>query len=398
MARRTVLFVDDERITLARVQRLVKAEDYRPIFAASGSQALEIMDSEKVDVLVTDLMMPGMDGMTLLDWVQAEYPETIRVMMTTVSDTEHLLEAINRGSVYRYIVKPWNNEEYLVTVRQAVEMYALQEDRSRLLGQLENANLVLRGRIQQRTSQVIDLYNKAEIGKYAAEIVHNLNNPLQAIFGALDLSQIAMEQDPPDNELLTKMHDRITKSADSLRKIIRTILLHSKDRALIHNEPVDINGLIEDELEFFKLNATFKNKVEKNIKLDKSLPAVYGSSIQIKQILDNLVKNAIDAMEETEEKGLTILTSHDKEWVSIEISDTGTGIEKKLLEKIFLPDYSTKPHDKGTGLGLASVRSMVAAYDGTVTVQSKPGKGATFTVRLPAYHPEEEETTEPDPS
>jgi signal transduction histidine kinase len=194
------------------------------------------------------------------------------------------------------------------------------------------------------------------------------------------------------------MHERITKSADSLRKIIRTILLHSKDRALFHNEPVDINGLIEDEMEFFKLNSTFKNKVEKKINLDKSLPAVYGSSIQIKQILDNLVKNAIDAMEDTKQKILTIVTSRDDNWVSIEISDTGMGIEKKHLERIFLPDYSTKPHDKGTGLGLASVRSMASAYDGDVCVASTPGKGTTFTVRLPAYHPEEEEATEPDPS
>ena len=92
-------------------------------------------------------------------------------------------------------------------------------------------------------------------------------------------------------------------------------------------------------------------------------------------------------MEETPVKVLTIATLHEEGWVKIEISDTGVGIDIENLDNIFLPDFSTKPNDKGTGLGLASVRSMVSAYDGDAVVQSEPDEGATFTVRLPAHYP-----------
>jgi len=119
MQNRTVLFVDDDRITLKALERVMQAEPYRSRFAQSGSQALDIMEQETVDVVVTDLMMPEMDGMMLLDWVQAEYPHVIRVVLSALSDTDTILEAINNGSVYRYIVKPWNREELKITVRQA---------------------------------------------------------------------------------------------------------------------------------------------------------------------------------------------------------------------------------------------------------------------------------------
>ncbi len=224
MPTRSVLFVDDDRLTLSAITRLVRDEGYRALFAASGSQALEVLESEPVNVVVTDLMMPEMDGLTLLDWVQAEYPDRVRVMMSAVTDTDVLLEAINRGSVYRYIVKPWRSEELKITVRQAVEYFDIQEERQGLLKDLENANHLLRARIQQRTDQLMDLYSQAEIGKYASQIVHNLNGPLQAIFGGLELCKMSARQQPPDTQNLLNLLGRIDQRAAHLAKIVRTMV------------------------------------------------------------------------------------------------------------------------------------------------------------------------------
>lgn len=384
MALHAVLFVDDDRITLAAVQRLVREEPYRAIFAASGSQALEVLESEPVDVVVTDIMMPEMDGLTLLDWVQAEYPDSIRVIMSAANDTVSLLESINRGSIYRYILKPWHEEEFITTVRQAVEFFEIQTDRNRLLAELESANHLLRARIQQRTDQLMDLYNHAEIGKYASHIVHNLNSPLQSIFGALELCKMAVDKEPPDKGNVLALLDRIEQRADHLAQIVRTILIHAKDDALYHHDKLDLNAILEDEVAFFELDAAFKNEIHQRLNLDTTLPHIMGNATQIKQILHNLVSNAVDAMGASVEKVLTVATATEADWAEIIIGDTGEGIAPENIEKIFSPDFTTKPPGKGTGLGLASVRAMVNAYGGEVLVQSEPGRGTTITVRLPA--------------
>ena len=382
MTTRTVLFVDDDRLILSAVQRLVFDEPYRAVFAANGSQALEVMESETVSVVVTDMVMPEMDGLTLLDWVQAEYPDTIRVMLSAVSDTDSLVEAINRGSVYRYIVKPWHAEDFKITVRQAVEYFDIQEERNRLLADLESANQLLRARIQQRTDQLMDLYNQAEIGKYASQIVHNLNSPLQAIFGALELSKMAVHRDPPDRSEILVLLERIDQRATHLAEIVRTILFQARDEH--HHERLDLNTILVDEMAFFELDAAFKKKIQHRLDLDPSLPPIMGNATQIKQIIHNLVSNAVDAMASSPEKVLTVATATQGDRAHIVISDTGEGIAPAHLQDLFSPNFTTKPPGQGTGLGLASVRTMVNAYGGDVLVQSMPEKGTTFTVRLPA--------------
>ena len=99
--------------------------------------------------------------------------------------------------------------------------------------------------------------------------------------------------------------------------------------------------------------------------------------------MDNLIKNAIDAMEHSDKKCFGIKTGMENGDIIIEISDTGKGIAAENLEKIFSPDYTTKPVAKGTGLGLASVKTMINAYSGNIIVESEKGKGTLFTVRIP---------------
>ena len=206
MKNRTILFVDDDRITLKALERDMKAEPYRSLFAPSGSQALDIMAVEPVDVFVTDLMMPEMDGMLLLDWVQAEYPDTIRVVLSALSDTTSILEAINDGSVYRYIVKPWDKEELKTTIRQAMELFEIQQEKKGLLNQLEMNNRLLEKRVEKRTQQLLNIDSQAEAGKHVSQIIHNLNNPLQAIFATIDLAALKLSKENPDLDNMYEYH------------------------------------------------------------------------------------------------------------------------------------------------------------------------------------------------
>ncbi len=383
MKNRTVLFVDDDRITLKALERTMQPEPYRSLFVRSGSQALDTMAVEAVDVVVTDLIMPEMDGMMLLDWVQAEYPETIRVVLSALSDTTSILEAINNGSVYRYIVKPWNREELKITVRQALELFEIQQEKKGLVNQLAISNRLLEKKVEDRTRQLMTIDGQVEIGRHVSQIVHNLNSPLQAIFGTVDLAVLKLSKEDPDLDKIKGLLDRIKNSAMDLGKIVKTILLHVRRDSIYEACEVEINSIIVSELEFFRFNPLFKKEVEKEINLVEPSPIVFGNPVQIKQIVDNLITNAIDSMEESTAKRLSVTTRIQDGQVEVVIADTGIGIDAGNIAEIYSPDFTTKPAGKGTGLGLASVKTMVEAHNGSISVESKKGHGTTFCVRLP---------------
>jgi len=383
MQYRTVLFVDDDRVTLKALERAMQTEPYRSRFALSGSQALDIMDQETVDVVVTDLMMPEMDGMMLLDWVQAEYPQVIRVVLSALSDTDTILEAINAGSVYRYIVKPWNREELKITVRQALEIFEIQQEKKGLVEQLEVNNQLLEQRVAERTQQLLDINSQAEIGKHVSQIVHNLKSPLQSVFATIDLASLKLTKENPDLDYIGSLLRRLKNSAMDLEKIIRSILLHAGTNPLQEASEVDVNSIVTSELEFFRMNPIFRREIKKEVQLTEPPPLVYGHPVQIKQIVNNLITNAIDAMADSEDKRLSVVTRLQNRHVELDIADTGIGIGTDDLARIFSPDFTTKPLGQGTGLGLASVKTMVEAYNGTISVESEKGRGTTFSVRLP---------------
>jgi len=166
-------------------------------------------------------------------------------------------------------------------------------------------------------------------------------------------------------------------------QIISSILIHMRDSKNQEEEPIDLNALIKNEFKLYDLNSFFKNKIQKELDLDDSLPCIMGKRIQLKQIVDNIIKNAIDAMEETDDKRFFVKTRAREDKIFLWFSDTGCGITEEKLEHVFSPKFTTKPIGKGTGLGLASVKAMVEGYHGTITVESEPNSGTTFTISFP---------------
>jgi signal transduction histidine kinase len=381
---RTVLFVDDEPEVLSSLKRLLRTETYDLLFAQSAREALDLLERERVHVIVVDLRMPEMDGFELLKRVEQKYPDIIRMVLSGRDDRDSILNAINSGNVYRYIVKPSDNMELRLIVRQAIDVFNLQQEKRDLLKKLEEHNRLLETRVQERTSQLLAIRSQAEIGKYASQIVHNMNNSLLVMQGRLYLADLELSEASPDLNELEKDVQSIKSSVDDMEKIVAGILIHARDNTRCRTEEIEINEIIKRELDFFEADPVYKYQVSKHINLSDNLPPIRGDAIQIKQIADNLIKNAIDAMENSPEKKLIVETFSDDNTVAIRISDTGEGISEENLARIFSPDFTTKPIGKGTGLGLASVRTMVDAYSGEIQVESKKGVGTTFTVRLPA--------------
>ncbi|WP_236190383.1 HD domain-containing phosphohydrolase [Pseudomonas pharyngis] len=140
-----VLLVDDEEPILNSLRRLLRGQPYDLLLATSGAQALEILEQQPVNLVMSDARMPNMDGATLLALVHERYPATARIMLTGYADPSAIIKAINEGQIHRYISKPWNDEEMLLTLRQALEHQHLARERERLekLTRVQNEQLKL---------------------------------------------------------------------------------------------------------------------------------------------------------------------------------------------------------------------------------------------------------------
>jgi len=156
-----VLCVDDEPNILSSLRRLLRAEGYQVLLAEGGAAGLAQLESEHVDIVISDMRMPEMDGAQFLERVRDKWPDTIRLLLTGYADIQSILDAINRGEIYRYITKPWNDNDLLLIVRHALERKELEREKQRLETltreqneQLKELNAGLESKVQERTVEL----------------------------------------------------------------------------------------------------------------------------------------------------------------------------------------------------------------------------------------------------
>ena len=378
-----VLFVDDEEDILKALRRVLRTEPYQTYYALSAKEALDLLTHQPINVLVSDMRMPQISGPELLEKVASQYPEIIRIVISVWADADSILDAVNTGHIYRYLVKPWDNRELKLTLRQALDMYRLQAERREMIEKLKVHNRDLEKTVVQRTEQIMAVSQQAQIGKYTSKIVDNLNDPLNNLSAAIELIGLLATQADLTKDQLNREVVRAQTEIDRLKKIVANLLGHSASEKSTQLELVNINDAINAELDYFDLDPFFHYEIQKKLQLASNLPMIMGNPVQIKQIMDHLIKNAIDAMDTTPIKRLTVATNLRADSIEIQVSDTGIGIAPELQDSVFLKNFTTKPNGEGTGLGLFMVKATVAAYLGSVDFISTPGEGTTFTVRLP---------------
>ncbi|MFO7706987.1 MAG: ATP-binding protein [Desulfobacterales bacterium] len=216
----------------------------------------------------------------------------------------------------------------------------------------------------------------ATIGKLAAGVAHELNEPLTGILGFAEL----LKEVPSMPAQAEADIARIETAALHAREVVRKLLLFARQISP-RQDPVDVNRLVREVASFFESRCA-QQGVEVRLELDPSLPDVPADEPQIRQILVNLVVNAIHAME----KGgrLRVATHRRGTDVLLSVRDSGAGIPEEIKEKIFLPFFTTKDVDQGTGLGLSVVHGIVKSHRGRIKFSSRVGRGSEFRVYLPA--------------
>ena len=216
----------------------------------------------------------------------------------------------------------------------------------------------------------------ATIGKLAAGVAHELNEPLTGILGFAEL----LKEIPGMPAQATTDIARVETAALHAREVVRKLLLFARQISP-RQDPVNVNRLVREVASFFEARCA-QQSIEVRLALDPNLPAIPADEPQVRQILVNLVVNAIQAME----KGgcLDVATRQRGNEILVSVRDTGTGIPDGIQEKIFLPFFTTKEVDQGTGLGLSVVHGIVKSHRGRIKFSSRQGRGTEFRVYLPA--------------
>ena len=228
----------------------------------------------------------------------------------------------------------------------------------------------------------------ATIGQLAAGVAHELNEPLGHILGFAQLARKLQELPEPTAVDL----DRIVQISLDARKVIRGLMLFAR-QVPARMEPTDLNLLVREGSRLFGARCA-KNGIELRFELNEELPRIVADSSQLNQVLINLVVNGMQAMP----KGgcLTIRTRPASDGVLLSVEDTGVGMSEEVRRKVFLPFFTTKDVDQGTGLGLAVVHGIVRSHGGRIDIHSSEGAGARFEVRLPTQSETGDRPTSPE--
>ena len=239
--------------------------------------------------------------------------------------------------------------------------------------------LMMEKKLQETHLQLVSSEKMASLGKLAAGIAHEINNPLGGIliYSSLMMEDLK-EEDPKKGDLA-----RIVQEAGRCKEIVKSLLEFARQTEP-KMEPNDINRAINDGLFFLVNQALFHNiKIVK--KFDPFLPFVKGNASQLKQVFMNIIVNAAEAMHGSGTLTISTYPAPDRKSVLVEFTDTGEGIPEENLTRIFDPFFTTKDVGKGTGLGLATSYGIVKEHGGRIGVKSKVDEETTFTIELPTY-------------
>jgi len=371
-----VLFVDDDESNLI-VSQAVCGDEFDVLTASDGVQALALMRTNEVAVIVSDQRMPNMTGVELLEQVHLEFPDTARVLVTAYSDAHAAIDAINRGRVRRFLKKPWEPSELRAEIMDGLERYSTQR------------------RIKELERRLIQTERVYALGIVAAGIGHELRNPISWIATNLahslsELADLRRVIDVRDgghaaakiDEIQAALQDANT-GTERVIEIVSAIQL-SMVRPASENELVSLEEVVRLALRLVEGDLRRSGHVELDV---QSSARVSGSRTQLSQIVVNLLVNAIHALAKTpiDKAVISVRVSADERSARLEVADSGPGVPDQDRERIFDPFFTTKP-GVGTGLGLAISRKIALDLGGSLEAgrDARLG-GAVFRLSLPIH-------------
>jgi len=414
MGKPIILIVDDDPQILKVLGRTLAADGYEIIAAAGPDEALARFDGTPIFLIITDYTMNGANGVELLEKVKGISPDTIRMVMSGNQDFGIVEQAVNRGRVDKFIIKPWENADLRSSVKCAWKNYELAGNNRELLRLIEENNLSLKEintrleeSVEERTLDLRLANQRLEIAvRFQKELLniisHEVRTPVNAISGYISLLREGAFGEIPEEvgRVLGKMEINTGEIGEMLDYLLHSSRLEQGKIEKGDLAEINLKSLIQEVLPLVQPLAQLKG-LGIEINYNEKTPLITTDSNRVKYILINLLSNAVKY---TRKGGIEILAapSLDSTGAVVAVSDTGIGIAETELPLIFDKFYRGKNQadlaEKGLGLGLAIVKDYVRLLSGRISVESQPGAGSTFTVELPVdFHFPREESSEGTP-
>ncbi len=423
---RSILLAEDSPTQAEHVRLLLEAEGYRVDVVGNGREGLERVQSAPPDLIISDVVMPELDGYAFCRAVKAaERTRRIPFVLLTERNTPaDFIKGLQDGAD-NFITKPFEDDALLERVRRIFEnldlrrqgrldvevtlhaggrqltinadkqqmielLFATLEDLVRANGRLAEAQRIieeyahnLEAKVRERSEQLLQAEKLAAMGELLAGVAHELNNPLSVVLGRATLLAQHLTGSP-----LQSRAERLAEAADRCARIVRNFLALARQRSP-EREAVPLNRIIQEAVELVAYPLRVDD-VEVRLELAPGLPPLWADPHQLHQVMVNLITNAHHAMREAPgPRRLGIATRADAAVgrVVVRVTDTGPGIPAEIQGRIFEPFFTTKPRGQGTGLGLSICQGIIQRHGGSIRIETAPGHGAVFVIELPVEPP-----------
>jgi len=373
-----ILLVEDEAGTLATLSAILEDAGYEVTGLEKGAEALQMIRSCSFNVIVTDIRLPDIGGLEILELAKEINPEVAVIVMTGYASIETAVNAVNDGA-YGYFVKPVNPDEIKTTIANALKQQKLSLENKRLVDDLQQSNKLL-----FETNEELKKVTQAK-SEFLANMSHELRTPLNTVIG---FSELLLDKIPGKiNQKQKQCLDDISASSEQLLGLINDVLDLSKVEAgelELQQKTFALNKLIES-LTRTITPILVPRKQSLDIEIEKRLPPIHADKTKIRQVFLNLLSNSTEF---TPDGGnLKIKAIGKGSWCQVSVIDNGIGMKQEEQKRIFEPFYQLdnpiSRERSGTGLGLTIAKQIVEKHGGQIWVESEYGKGSSFTFTLP---------------
>jgi signal transduction histidine kinase len=380
-----ILLVDDEEGICKILGISLEDSGYEVYTACNGEDALKVFREKNPPIVLTDIKMPGMDGIELLRRIKRESPETEVVMITGHGDMNLAIKSLKHEAT-DFVTKPINDDVLEIALKRAKERIIMRRQLKEYTENLERL-------VEEKTRKLLEAERMAAVGETVSGLAHAIKNIAGSLKGGVFVLDKGLELDNKD--YLMEGWRMVKGNVDKIRNLSMDLLNYGKSGA-IQLRTSDPNAPVEDVANLLAPQAR-EHGITLESKIDPGLKPFAFDPEGIYRCLLTIATNAIDSFKASglmtengdpiervsEEKKVTIESRKTGGWaVEYRISDTGAGMTEKVRDKIFQSFFSTKGSD-GTGIGLMMTQKIVRQHKGVIEVESELGKGSTFIVRLP---------------
>lgn len=352
-----VLYLDDEVNNLTSFKAAFR-RDYQIFTTTTAAEAVQILSENDIHVVISDQKMPNLSGVEFFELIIPDFPDPVRMLLTGYADIEAVIGAINNGQVFRYIPKPWNEQELKITIDNAYELYSSRKA------------------LKTKNEELQKAYKELEKFVYSAS--HDLRAPLVSVLGILKLAR-AEGSEANAAEHFRMIEHTISKLDVFVQNIINYYQNLKKGEVL---GMIDFDILVDEVLEQYRFyegadNVNFVKEINQN-------EPVRGDEMRMKMILNNLISNGIKYRDESKDHPmLKVSVDVDENEIRLISEDNGVGIARENQSKVFDMFFRSSETDSGTGIGLYIVKEAVEKMNGTVSLESDPSKMTKISISIP---------------